>query len=194
MNKFRPLLPLVMCAAILASCNDTDDIEDRLDNVEDVLGTNTPIKANFSTTDYEDAAVTKKMNFSIRPSSYDAQIYDYGDGNYNIEIYRLADVDWNEYAGIEFDYNAETKEVSDQYAEMYIRNEFGSGQSIYFNDDNSENTLEITVKSINVETGSVSITVNAESTEGYGPNIFEGHPMSMKMSFSGKIPVYLGGD
>jgi hypothetical protein len=194
MNKFRPLLPLVLCAAIFASCNDTDDLEDRLDNVEDVLGTNTPIKANFSTTDYEDAAVTKKMNFSIRPSSYDAQIYDYGNGNYNIEIYRLADIDWNEYAVIEFDYDAETKEVSDQFAELYIRNEFGNGQSIQFNDDNSENTLEITVKSINVETGSVSITVNAESTEAYSQNIFEGHPMNLKMSFSGKIPVYLGGD
>jgi hypothetical protein len=193
MNKFRTLLPLVLCAAIFASCNDTDDLEDRLDNVENVLGTSTPIKANFSTTDYDDAAVTKKMNFSIKPSSYDAQIYDYGDGNYSIEIYRLADVDWNEYAGIEFNYNTGTKEVSNEYAQMYIRNEYGGSRDIYFYDDNSENTIEITVKSIDVATGSISITVNAESTGSYSENVYEGHPMQMTMSFSGKLPVYLGG-
>jgi hypothetical protein len=195
MYKFRNSIALLFCLAVLGACNnDVDDLEDRLDNVEGVLGSESPIKANFSTTDYNDAPFTRKANYSIKPSSYDAQISDYQNGYYHVVIYRLRDIDWEEYALIEFDYNAETKEVSGEYAELYFRNDVGSSRQVWFNKDDVENTIEITVKSINLETGSIGVNVIASSTENYGGNIFEGEPMNLTLSFSGRLPIYLAAD
>jgi hypothetical protein len=195
MYKSRNLIALLFCVAVLGACNnDADDLEDRLDNVEGVLGSESPIKANFSTTDYNDAAFTRKASYSIKPSSYDAQISDYQNGYYHVEIYRLGDIDWEEYALIEFDYNAETKEVSSEYAELYFRNNVGSGRQASFYKGNVENTIEIKVKSINLETGSIGVNVIASSTESYGGNVFEGQPMNLTLSFSGRLPIYLAGD
>jgi hypothetical protein len=193
MNKIKNLVALLLCLIVLAACDDTDELEDRLDNIEGVLGSDSPIKADFSTTDYDDATFTRKVNYSIKPSSYGAQIYDYGNGNYNIQIYRLGDIDGEEYAGLEFDYNAETKEVSNQYAEIEFRNNFGSGREASFYEHNTGNSIEITVKSINLETGSIKVGVIAESTEDYSENVFEGRPMKLTLSFSGRLSIYLGG-
>jgi hypothetical protein len=192
MKIMKNLVALFLCLTILASCNDTDDLEDRLDNIEGVLGADSPIKANFETTDFDDAAFTRKATYSIKPSTSYARIYDYGDGHYNIEIYRLGDIDWEEYAAIEFDYDANTKEVSNKFAELYFRNSFGSGREASFYEDDTENMIDIVVKSINLETGSIRVSVVAESTENYSENVFEGQPMNLTLSFSGRLPIYTG--
>jgi hypothetical protein len=193
MNKFRTLLSVVLAVVILASCAD-DDLENRLDKVEGALGTDEPLKTNFSTKDANDVDIINKRSYLFKYTGNDEAIYDYGDGTYYVYIERFSDVEWAEGAWIEFYYNSETNEVTGRAAGTYFYNQFANWESARFDDDYDANTIDIVVNSFSAETGKISVNVTASSEAAYGQNIHEGKPMNMTLSFRGKLRMFQSND
>jgi len=189
--KLRPLLTLAAFAAILSSCG-INDLEDRLDKVENALGTDEPIRFNFTTTNYEDAEIAKNASYSFKSSSYyTSYMWDYGDGEYYIFVQRLGDVTWEDDAWIEFNYNTVTKEVSNAAAYLQFRDQSGQRINPTFDPDNAGHTFELKVHSFNGESGKIEVEVIASTDETASNNEYEGKAMSVNMKFKGKLGVFL---
>jgi len=189
--KLRPLLTFAVIAAIISSCG-INDLEDRLDKVENALGTNEPIRFEFTTTNYDDQEVSKKASYGFKSSGYyTSYLGDNQDDTYYIFIQRLADVTWEEDAWIEFEYNAETKEVTEGAAYLEFRDNSGNRINPTFDPDNTGHTFELKVHSFNGESGSIEVEVIASTDETAGNNEYEGKPMNLNMKFKGKLDVFL---
>src|SRR5689334_15235112 len=108
--KLRSLLSLAIVMGILSSCG-INDLEDRLDKVENALGTNEPLTIDFKTTNYDDQEIHEQTSYLFKAKGlYNNYIEDYQDGTYYVYLERFADVAWNEGAWVEFYYNANTGE------------------------------------------------------------------------------------
>jgi hypothetical protein len=191
MNKLKLMLPAILCLGLLASCNDTDDLEKRLDHVEDALGTNEPLRVDFATTNYDDVAVESERVYRLKPSGDNEYIYDNQDGTYYVYIERFGNVDWEEGAWMEFTYDSETKTVTEGAVGTYFNDFYGSYKNVRFYQESVGNTLEIDVNSFNPETGKISVDAIGSSTTDYPNNIFEGKPMNISLAFRGVLNVYL---
>jgi hypothetical protein len=179
-----------MALAIFSSCSDDDGLDNRLDKVEDALGTDEPLKVTFSTTNYDDVTIASNRTYLLKSSGTNEYIWDNLDGTYEIYIERFSDVEWYEGAWIEFTYNPETREVTNDEAGTYFYDQFGSYHNARFYENQDANAVEIEVNSFNAETGKISVNVTANSEEAYGNNIYEGNPMTMTLRFRGNLRVF----
>jgi len=188
--KLRSLLSLVIALAILSSCG-VGDLEDRLDKVEHALGTDEPLNFDFKTTNDDNQEVAKKTSYSFKSISYYSNYaWDYGDGLYYIYINRYSDIFGEDDASIEFYYNVNTGETSDEWAEVEFRSQTGQNINPYFYSGYDGHTVIVDVKSFNPETGAINVEVNAATDETAGVNEFEGKPMTCTFSFKGKIEKF----
>ena len=194
MNKLRTILPvaLLSIAALFTSCSDDGDLEDRLDNIEESLGTNEPLKATFETTDYDNNAITHKADYLFKTNASDDAVYKYGENEYEVTIERYFDVARSEWVEIQFYYNAETKTVTNGHIEIFFFNQYGNRYSPDFYQGNTGNSLEIEVLAFNPETGKMSINVTGTTTSEAGNNLFEGEPMSITAKFRGTMRMFEG--
>lgn len=193
MNKFRSLLTTLLAVIILVSCSD-DSLENRIDKVEGSLGTNEPLKVDFSTKNSNDIDIINKRSYLFKSGDNDEAIWDNGNGTFYVYVERFGDVEWYEGAWIEFEYNEETKEVTNASAGTYFYNQFGNYESLSFNDNNDANSVQVDVNTFNSETGKISVNVTASSEAAYSGNRYEGKPMNLDMSFRGKLRVFEGGN
>ncbi len=194
MNKFRTLLPagLLMAAVIFSSCSD-DDLDKRLDKLENTLGTNEPLKVDFATTNYNDVAIAKETSFKFKSLDNDEAIWDLQNGSYYVYIERFSDIDWNQGGWIEFYYNPTSKEVTDAEGGVYFYDQYSYYNSYNFYEDNGGNTVDLEVTSFNAETGKISVNFVASTDASAGNNVYEGKAMTISMKFSGKLRVFKGG-
>lgn len=187
--KIKSLLFIAALAAFISSCG-INDLEDRLDKVEDALGTNEPLKVDFRTTNDDNQEVAIKKEFLFKTGGYDEYFEVYSDGWVYVYIERFSDVEWSEGARIYFSYNLDTKEISDEGSRIYFYDKQGNWINPYFAPDYIGHTFSIKVNSINAETGLVDVDVTGSTSENADYNEFEGKPMSIKLNFRGKIDVY----
>src|SRR5688572_22879438 len=195
MNKSKTLLTVVMIIAMLASCG-IDDLEKRVDKIEDRLGYDEPIKINITTTNYDDEVVTEKGPFMFEGNSNTGGIYDYGDGTYYIWVERFTHLDFDNgsvpSALLALNYDATTGEVT--FAEITFDFVLDSGvylEAFFSNDGGSEVTFDVEVTSFNPETGSINLNFEGTSTDAYSFNAFEGEAMQVTGSFKGKLKYSL---
>jgi len=196
MNKLKTFLTVVMVLGLLASC-DIDDLENRIEKIEDGLGYDEPIKVNFSTTNYQDEPVTEIGPFMFEGTSNTAGIYDYGDGTYYIWVERFTHLDFDNgsvpSAYVDFVYNSTTGEVTEGELDLTFVMDSGWWLYPYFvTEGGSEQTFTIEVNSINLETGSINFSFDGETTDAYSNNVFEGEAMKVSGSFKGKLQYTQG--
>ncbi len=194
MNKLRTILPvavITMAAFTMSSCGD-DDLENRLDKIEESLGSDEPLKVDFQTTNDGNVAIVNKTTYLFKSLDDDDAIYDYGDNEYYISVMRFSDVEWDEGAEISFEYNADTKEVTDGRVQTYFYDQYTNWNYPTFYQGSTGNTLNIEVLSFDAESGKVSVNVSA-STDATAENNFYGKPMSVSMRFRGNLRVFKGG-
>jgi hypothetical protein len=174
----------------LSSCG-INELEERLDRVENALGTNEPLKIDFQTKNQDDLDVSKKTSFLFKAKGYNEYIEDNQDGTYEIYIERFSDVNWNEGAWIYFEYNLSTKEITDEQAGVYFYDRFGRWINPDFNPESAGNTFTLTVNSINVETGLVDVTATASTIETASNNEYTNKPMNCTFNFRGKLDIFI---
>jgi hypothetical protein len=189
--KLKSLFWLSLVVVFFSSCG-INELEDRLDKVENALGTNEPLDIDFQTKNLEDLDISKKASFLFKSKGYNEYIEDNQDGTYDVYIERYYDVFGNEGAWIFFEYNLSTKEITNKQARVYFYDRFGRYINPIFSDDAaSGNTLTLDVKSINVETGVVDVNVTASTIETSTNNEYSGKPMNCTFSFKGKLDVFI---
>lgn len=194
MNRIKTLLTVVIAAGFLASCG-INDLEDRIENLEEGLGYDEPIKVTFTTNDYDGNELIEKGPFQFKGGASTSELYGYGDGVYNVDIQRYASLDMDngsvEYINIQFMYDSASNTASDIYIEMsFVDNYFRYyvNPEFYISGDNANASIDI--KSFNTETGSINLSFEGTTTEGFGGNIYEGNPMEISGSFKGKLKEY----
>ncbi len=187
--KLRPVLFIAFAVGILSSCG-VNDLEDRLDKIENALGTNEPLAIDFKTTNLDDQEIIKKTSYLFKTSGYNEYINDNGDGTFEVYIERFSDVEWYEGAWISFTYDPATKETSDESTRVYFYDKFGNYVNPRFTNGDDGNTFALTVKSINVETGAVNVSVVASTDATAANNEFTAKPMTCNFTFAGTLPVF----
>ncbi len=188
--KIKSFLLAGLMIIIASSCG-VNDLEERLDKIENALGTNEPFTVNFSTKNSQDLDVIEKETFLFKSKGYNDYMELYSDGTIYVYIERFSDVDWNEGGWIEFTYDPSTEEVTNTRAGMYFYNSFGDWNSRYFSESNyTENTVDLTVKSINFETGAIDVSVSASTTANSNNNLYSGKAMTCTFKFKGKLEAY----
>lgn len=190
--KHKLLLAFVAAFALMA-CNgdEIDDLKKRLNKVENIIGSNEPISIRYSTTDGNDADIVKNKSFYFKSTDWETSYAgDNGDGTYYIYIERFSDVDWQDGASFDFYYDSNTGEVEVNQLEAYFEHESGQYQNVNFYSWAGENEMTVTVKSFDPETGKIDITAVATSTSAYEYNEYSGKPMTLNMSFKGKVGVF----
>ena len=193
--KQKFLIALMAVPLVFFSCNqdEIDALEKRLKRVENSIG-NEPITFKFSTTDYDDNDVDKNAAYYFQSTPGSTHyMSENGDGTYYVYVERFSDVDWNDYVRVSFDYDPETKEVSNVYSELdYQESNFNNIEARFYEWD--EATITVTVKSFNASTGKISFTAHSETTANSSYNYFEGQPMTLDLSFRGNLGLFVGGN
>jgi hypothetical protein len=219
MKKSLVILSLLVAGSTLfSSCNKKlkDDIKDlkqqvdelkkhnselqeQVNGVENILGSNEPIIATTTFTDNNNTTRTVVGAYKFKAGNSSTQrMYDNGDGTYDIYIERFSDVEWYEGAWVAFTYNPTTKAVTNKRGGQYWNDE----DPYYNNARYDENyittglTFSITVNSLNLATGEISLNFSASGTAEYTnavvyyyvPN--KGKPVSTTFSFTGKLKVF----
>jgi hypothetical protein len=179
---------IVVFAAIASSCG-INDLEDRLDKVEDALGTNEPMIVNFSTKDDQDRDIILKTDFLFKSKGYNSYMELYPENEIYVEAIRFSDVDWNEGAEVSFSYNTVTKEVENISAEIYFYNKYGRWTRVYFGDGYSGHTSNLKVNSVNTDNGTVDIELTVTTTP-EGENEFSGKAMNLTIKFKGRLDTF----
>jgi hypothetical protein len=194
--KHRLLLAFVTLAFVFAGCNgdEIDDLTKRVNQLEKITGSNEPMIIDFATQDDADEDVIKNTSYFFKAAGWYTQYMgDRGDGTYEVYVERLGDLDWDEDAWFYFVYDPETGDVTEQSCGIYFYSYDRRTINASFRLTNVENTVDVTVKSFNVATGKIDVTVNGATTTNSDNNTYTGNAMTMKLSFKGTLQPFIGG-
>jgi hypothetical protein len=189
-------IALFSLVILFSSCG-LNDLEDRLNKVEDDLGTSSPLILSVTTKDYDNANVSFTQNFAIKAERNYSYLGKNPDGTIEVYVYRLLDTNWSEYAGFGFVYDPSTKAIVENswWIETDLYTKEWNSLEFYADWDYSNITLDgITVKSLNSSNGSVDVTVNITTSDAFSYNLFEGKGMKMTFRFKGDLPVFENGN
>lgn len=187
MNKLKTLFPVVIVLGMLASCG-IDDLEKRVDKIENGLGFKEPIKINFSTTNDDDETVNEKGPFAFA-GAYNGYFYNYSDDMYYVYVERFTNLEYYQNSGpsaeLEFEFDATTKEVtwSDLDLVFFLQN----GHQLYPEFNSDAETLTLKINSFNPETGAINVSFSGNTSEESEDNVYEGKSMKVSGSFKGKL-------
>jgi hypothetical protein len=191
--NFKLLTIFGLAAIVFTGCNkdEINDLEKRLDKVENSLGTNEPIKMEFSTKTGQGEDIIKNTAFLFKSAGYDNFIEDNQDGTFDVYVERFSDVEWYEGAWIDFTYNPTTKEVTNPTMRPYFYDKYGVWINPLFSPNTAGNSITINVKSFDGVSGKIDLTVTASTTADAPNNEYAGKSMSCSLSFKGKLNVYI---
>ena len=181
---------ILLAVVTLASSCGISDLEDRVGKIENALGTNEPFTVKFSTKNYDDVDVVDNTTYLFKSGGDSEYIGINPDGTMSIYIERFSDVEWNEGAWIDFDYDPTTKEITNERAGTYFYNRFEQYMNTRFYSSDTECAITVTVNKIDTSTGLVDVSVEASTTANSGYNYFETKPMTGTFKFRGKLPVF----
>ncbi|OQP53512.1 hypothetical protein [Niastella populi] len=193
--------PFVSCKKLKDDINDlkkhNSALQEQLDGVISSLGSNEPITATTTFEDNNSKSRTVSGMYRFKGNDQSTQkLSNNGDGTYDIYIERFSDVGWNEGAWTEFTYNPTTKEVTNVAGGHYWEDEDSYYDNAYYSGNYTGLTKSITIDSLNVTTGNVSLKFSASGTGAYtnavsywySPN--QGKPVSTEFSFAGKLKLF----
>lgn len=194
--KLKLLLSLLVASLILSSCNkdEIDSLDKRLSKVEKRIGDD-PITYKFSSTYTDGTPITKNGAFYFKSTGSSTHyMEDFGDGTYGVYIERFADVDWNEYAWLYFEYNPTTEEVLYSNAGIwFINSNFDYIYSYIYPNSYTENNIDLTVKSFDTETGKISVTARATTTNNSNNNSYyvTTKAQTLDLTFKGQLEIFI---
>lgn len=177
---------------------DNQELQDQINGIDSILGSNEPI--SVMTTYIDDNGATRTVSGIYKfktANAYTQWMIDNGDGTYDISIGRFGDVLAQEIVMATFTYNPTTKAVTHKYVEHNWDDLGPYGEYAVYYDSYSPNhppVIAITVNSLNVVTGDISLNVSASGDAAYttasqqAPN--PGAPVSTTFSFAGKVKIF----
>lgn len=174
---------LAIIVATLFSC--TKDLEDSLDTTESKLNdtesqlndlkstleaagiSSNPVKVKhvYSLDDSGNHTMLDELEFIFisKPYSYIEVI---GDNEYNIYTEFYLDTNQSAYGYLEFTYNSATKIITDKYLGLNYYNKYGDRIYLeYYGSNSSNESGDIVVNSIDLETGRTNISAKIEYTK-----------------------------
>lgn len=187
--KKVPVLFFAMTAMIISSCG-INDLEDRLDKLENIVGSNEPLRVEFKTTDNQNREITLKQEYIYQAAGYNSYIQINDENEVDVYVENFKDVDWNEGAWVSFIYNTETKEIIQQASGIYFINKYGNWTQPRFNGDNTGQTVNIKLNSINLEKGEVDFELTATSASESPNNYYSGKAMEATIRYKGTLELY----
>lgn len=185
---FKKFLTVALLATLTLSCG-INDLEERINKVEDALGTNEPMSVDFTTKDDQNRDIILKTEFLFKSKGYNSYMELYPENEIYVEAIRFSDVDWNEGAEVSFTYNTVTKEVDNIDAEIYFYNKYGRWTRVYFGDDYTGHTSNLKVNSVNTDNGEIDIELTVNTTP-EGDNEFTGKAMNLTIKFKGRLDTF----
>ena len=182
-------IALLIVLIVVSSCG-IGGLEDRINVIENALGTNEPFTVKFATKDDNNVDIIDNATYLFKAGGDSEYIGKYTDGTMEIYIERFSDVDWYEGAWIEFTYNSATKAVSEVQSGTYFYNKFDDYVNTSFRYYDTNCTINLKVNQIDVTTGLVDVSVESSTTAASGYNKYEGKSMTGTFKFRGKLPVF----
>jgi hypothetical protein len=190
--KHKLLLAFVAAFA-LAACNgdEIDELKDRVNTLEEITGSNEPITGTLTTTNDADDDFVKKNTYYFKAGAEDTHgMWDNGDGTYYVYVERFSDVDWNNGAWFQFNYNPETGEVTNPYAGMYHEYSERYVNAYIYPGSYTDNVVTVTVNGFNVASGKINVTVHATTSDASENNPFTGNALTLDLSFKGTLQFF----
>lgn len=191
-NLFLLLVPIFVLVSSCGLQDDIDELKDRLDNVEDVLGTNSPIEFSFETTNYNEESIAIAGKYQIKAEdgeSVSGLFLNASNNEAFAQVVRFSDVGQRFAAYVWFQYNSSTKEFSNWYVELRTKDPKGNYYT-YFEDGIAGNTFTVEVAKVNTNTGEVEFELTNSTTAAANNNTFEGIPMNISINFKGKLEIF----
>jgi hypothetical protein len=180
---------------------DNDSLKNQLDGVEDLIISD-PISATTTFQDSTGATRTVSGSYKLKGSEFYSRMIKNSDGtSYDVFVERIGDLDWDNYATIQFNYNPTTKAVKNVSASHYWTDAdpYGNRARYYPTSTSYPNvglTVSLTVDSLNLTTGSTSIKFAAagnstwtNSSDGYSSPM-HGKPVTTNLTFVGKLKLF----
>lgn len=166
-----------------------------------VLGTDEPIKVTTTFEDDNNVTRTITDTYSLKAGNSSTQyMLKQADGTYEVYIERFGDVDWDEGAYVYFIYHPTTRAITDITGGHYY-DEYTPyiGDIRYQHDWGDGLTLAVTLNSIDINTGDISLQFAANGNGAYTQRIYDmynwyvpnaGKPVSTQFTFAGKLKVF----
>lgn len=177
--------------------NQQGSLQNQQNSISALLGANEPITA--TTTFVDDNGVTRIITdtYSFKAGNNSTQyMTENGDGTFEIYIERFSDVEWYEGAWLQFKLDTSDGSITNQYGGHYWNDQSSYGDNAYFAYNYTPAPImNITVNSINVATGDISVSFSATADGTYTTNYpwqapNPGLSMTTTFSFSGKLKVF----
>jgi hypothetical protein len=189
MKTITNLFCIGLVALSSISCG-IGELEDRIDALENALGTNEPTTIKIETKDYNDDPVIYNQTFkfkSIGNSNAIGVIKDYD--LIQVALERFIDVETSQNTELLLEYSEETKTVTFARLGINILHEAFGTYNMYFYKNGQDNTFDITLKDINTKTGQISLDITIKTDGNTYTSIYYGQPTTLKLSFKGKLKV-----
>jgi hypothetical protein len=172
--------------------NDVKNLKQEVADLQSAIGSDEPITATTTFTDNNNATRTVSDTYKFKANSYRTQYMEKNsDGTYYVYIERFSDVNWNEGAWVDFDYNPTTKEVTNKEGGQYWEDSSPYGGNATYYDGATGCTTNITVDKFDATTGEISLKFDASATSDYdGNSPNPGKPMHTTFSFTGKVKLF----
>lgn len=202
---------LMIAALSFTSCNknlkddirdlkkQNSDLQEKLDGVENLLGADeaTTVTTTFSDVNNIERIVRQTMKFKSA-DYYSSSMIKNDNNTYDIEINRYGDIWGDDGVRIEFTYDPATKTLSNKDVQHYW-DDYGNYNSNARYRENYYNTglsFNISIKSIDLATGAISLNAEISGTKEYSENVNEsyvpvrGSAVKTSFAFEGKLRVY----
>ena len=189
MNK--KAIIILAAVALFASACGINDLEDRLDKVENAIGANEPLYVEYTTQDNESRDISLKREYLFKASGgYNNFIQINSDTEYEVYVERFSDALTSEGAWIYFLYNPQTKEVTNQSARVYYYTRFGNWIRPTFDIDYEGQTVNFKVNAVDAAKGFIDVELTSSTTAESPFNTFSGKSMTGLFRFKGTAEVY----
>jgi hypothetical protein len=193
--------PFVSCKKLKDDIKDlqhkNSQLQEQLNGVMNTLGSDEPISATTTFEDNNGKTRTVTGLYRLKSADYSTQkMVKNNDGTYEIYVERIGDISWNEGAWASFTYNPTSKAVTDVSGGQYWNDADSYYDNANYSNSYSGATINLTVDSLNIETGATSLKFSASATATYTnsapyyyvPN--QGKPVSTNLTFVGKLKLF----
>ena len=186
----------------LKKANDTltkynSELQLKLNGVLSSLGSDEPITATTTFQDNNGATRTVAGVYNYKSSDYNTQyLIKNDDGTYSIYIERF-NMTWNEGAWTGFTYDPAKKQIANIRGGQYWGDYDPYENRVIYDGETGTRGLSrsITIDSLNLTTGAISLKFSASATSEYTPAQSwyvpnPGKPVSTTFSFAGKLKLF----
>ena len=187
---------LTVSAFSFTSCYDDEvkALKKEIKRLEKITGTNEPIVATFSTKNNVGKDVITNTAYYFNSVSWATSYMSSDGGNYLIHVERAADVEWRSSARFEFVFDPANGKITGATCDLnFLSNDGNIINASFIPGRFTENTVDVNIQYFNIETGQIRLTIFATTVAASENNSYPGQPMTLELSFSGKLGAIEGG-